>query len=408
MLRTARLKLFASEEFDPSSESHVFAAYANRVLLEIVDSEASSRLATDAVSSHMRILMGVIDHKFVVTKAPSEPILAIAAATALNEGTEGRRNHHIAMEVLLEKLILHGIVLDRGVQGELCSRLLLTLARDEAAMTTPEGFAGLNAINPVKLSKFLETLLGHELGLCREDDKQINMRKGLRQWADGVWINFTHFAEVDGEINTMSEDFLCMLWCRTCAIQCKHQQPVIDGFFVGYKGDLNEPLDKSNFVVISYQTKARSTSATLAEINGLVSPAIGDSNERRVPEHVVLFMDLGTTTSFTKGPPKKDLSDTVKIWSHLSYAKSRKATKWQGYAMEGGKEDKRYCLHVRGYRAISYPVIKKSEGLFQRLFQRVLLCDQDGFLEYAEKLQGATVIACNPQAAVTTELQQTL
>lgn len=154
------------------------------MLLEIVDSEASSRLATDAVSSHMCILMGVIDHKFVITKAPSEPILAITAVTALNEGTEDRRNHNIAMEVLLEKFILHGIVLNRGIQGELCSRLLLTLTQDKAAMTTPEGFAGLNAINPIKLLKFLEMLLGHDLGLCREDNKQINMRKCLRQWAD--------------------------------------------------------------------------------------------------------------------------------------------------------------------------------------------------------------------------------
>ncbi|THG94313.1 hypothetical protein EW026_g7126, partial [Hermanssonia centrifuga] len=410
LLRSARLKLFASGEFSPWIESHVFAAYANRVLLEVADSEASRFLATDAVSTHMRMLMGVIDHTFVVTKAPSEPILAIAAAIALNEKPKSEPPQYIkAMDTLLASLIIPGIVLDRGVQGELCTRLLLTVARDEAVRTTSKAFAGLDAINPIKLSTFLKTLLGYDLGLCQEDDEQNTMGEDLQCWADEVWINFTHFAEVDGEINTMSEDFLCMLWSRTCAIQCRLQQPVIDGFFVGYKGDLDKPLDKSSFVVISYKTKARSTSATLAEINGLVSPAIGDSNERRVPEHVVLFMDLGTTTSFTKG---LRVSDAVKIWSHLSYAKAGKATRWQGYAVEGDKEDARYCLNVRGHRATSYPVIAQSEQLFQwlfqRLFQRVLLCDQDDFPEYAENLQGATMITCNPQAAVTTELQKTL
>ena len=103
----------------------MFAAFAVRVGLEIGVGEASERLAMEAVRSHMRILEAVVD-SMVITTSPPEPMLAIAAAMAMNHSEE---TYKTALGTLLDKLILKGIVLDRGLLGELSSRLLFLRAR---------------------------------------------------------------------------------------------------------------------------------------------------------------------------------------------------------------------------------------------------------------------------------------
>ena len=122
VLEAAREKLFLNHEFDPKKETHVFAALAVRVGLEIGEGEASSRLAVETVSSHMRILTGVVG-PLIVTTSPSGPILAIAAAMVLNTSSE---TYQDVIETLLDKLILRGLIIDHGLQGELYSRLLLS------------------------------------------------------------------------------------------------------------------------------------------------------------------------------------------------------------------------------------------------------------------------------------------
>src|SRR6516164_3904431 len=77
-------KLFPLTGFMPKNVDHVFAAFGIRAGLEIGQGEASGRLAMEAVRSHMRILKGVVG-SIVITVSPSEPILAIATAQALNE-----------------------------------------------------------------------------------------------------------------------------------------------------------------------------------------------------------------------------------------------------------------------------------------------------------------------------------
>ena len=99
----------------------MFAAFAVRVGPEIGVGEASERLAMEAVRSHMRVLEAVVDF-MVITTSPPEPMLAIAAAMAMNHSEATYKN---ALKTLLDKLILKGIVLDRGLLGELSSRLLL-------------------------------------------------------------------------------------------------------------------------------------------------------------------------------------------------------------------------------------------------------------------------------------------
>jgi hypothetical protein len=235
----------------------VFAAFAVRVGLEIGVGEASERLAMEAVRSHMRILEAVID-SMVITTSPPEPMLAIAAAMAMNYSD---KTYKTALETLLDKLILKGVVLDRGLLGELSSRLLLLRARDKAT-SGGNGCVKIDPISkqptvqPVELSKFLQTLLGDTLGL---PDEQRNVRDKLLQEASSVWINFTHFYQMPLSIGEVTESMLLNAWSTGAAFQCAHNQPVIDGFIVGYNGSLDEPFQSSRLITIPWQSKAKST-----------------------------------------------------------------------------------------------------------------------------------------------------
>lgn len=98
----------------------MLAAFAVRIGLGIGEGETSACLTMEAVRSHMRIFTGVVD-QLLVTTSPSELMLAIAAANALNTSGETYRE---AVKTLLDKLILRSLILDWGLQGELYSRLL--------------------------------------------------------------------------------------------------------------------------------------------------------------------------------------------------------------------------------------------------------------------------------------------
>ncbi|OBZ66715.1 hypothetical protein A0H81_13308 [Grifola frondosa] len=128
LLQEAKAKLvFPGDGFDPLDINHVFALFSNRVLLEVASGPGSSPLMAEAVCSHMRLLMGIKSGSMVITKAASEPMLAIAAAELLNDPYRPIF-YELAMQTLVEKLVEPGLVLGRGLQGELSCRLLLTLA----------------------------------------------------------------------------------------------------------------------------------------------------------------------------------------------------------------------------------------------------------------------------------------
>jgi hypothetical protein len=115
----------------------------------------------------MRILKGVVG-SLVITASPSEPILAIAAAVALNESEQA---YEKALNTLLKELVLKCVVLDRGLMGEFGSRLMLLLTRNKATTKGGKKFVQYNqatdshTVPAVQLSTFLQTLLGKDFGI---------------------------------------------------------------------------------------------------------------------------------------------------------------------------------------------------------------------------------------------------
>jgi len=377
-------KLFSDEGFRPDKEDHVFAAFAVRVGLEIGVGGASERLAMEAVRSHMRILEAVVD-SMVLTTSPPEPMLAIVAAMEMNDSEE---TYKAAITTLLHKLVLKGIVLDRGLLGELSSRLLLLRARDKA---TPGGKGCVNhdpvrrqpKVQPIRLSRFLKTLLGDTLGLP-DSDEQDNLREELLQEASLVWINFTHIYQLPLSLGEVTESMLLNAWCTGAAFQCVHNQPVIDGFIVGYLGKLDEPFQSSRLITIPWQLKAKSTAAASKLAHSLTAPFIVPQNggSRHKPWHVVILMDLAASSA----SPHCDLTCAKAVRPKRG---EEGQEVWKSYAKANESEGKRYCLDIHGHRANNYPVLFGLEKQFNTLFMRALGCPVPEFVPYAEKMAEA-------------------
>ncbi|KAJ1301382.1 hypothetical protein OPQ81_008646 [Rhizoctonia solani] len=92
--------------------------------------ELSRQIEAQLVESHMRIVYAIPEHReYMRTGSPSEPILAEAAARYLDE------HHrfgiaHLGPEIL-SNVCQRGFLV-RGERGELCGRLLVTVAHDIA------------------------------------------------------------------------------------------------------------------------------------------------------------------------------------------------------------------------------------------------------------------------------------
>jgi hypothetical protein len=136
----------------------------------------------------------------------------------------------------------------------------------------------------------------------------------LRQVTPGGILGldkFHAFYQLPLSIDEVTESMLLNAWSTDAAFQCAHDQPVIDGFFVGYYGPLDRPFRSSNLITIPWQSKAKSTAAAPALARSLTAPFIVPQNggNRYKPWHVVILMDLAASSAFGKATgPRCDLT----------------------------------------------------------------------------------------------------
>jgi hypothetical protein len=124
LVRSAEEKLICHTTFSPSTEEQVFAVFSARLLLELAIEEASAKLAILAIEKHVRFFLGFALNDALESCAPSEAMLAIAAGNLL---LDSPTLYQDAMRTFLRELVLRGIVLRRGLAGELLGRILLML-----------------------------------------------------------------------------------------------------------------------------------------------------------------------------------------------------------------------------------------------------------------------------------------
>ncbi|EUC63861.1 hypothetical protein RSOL_431860 [Rhizoctonia solani AG-3 Rhs1AP] len=135
------------------SDASGLAAIGVRVSITFDSRNQSSRMMeTQLVESHMRVVYAIPEHrKYMRTGSPSEPILAEAAGRYLSQ-LPGKIME--AGPKILAESCREGVVA-RGERGELCGRLLLTIAHDLAIPKGLDSETGLpNFVLPISPSDF--------------------------------------------------------------------------------------------------------------------------------------------------------------------------------------------------------------------------------------------------------------
>ncbi|OBZ66976.1 hypothetical protein A0H81_13307 [Grifola frondosa] len=129
---------------------------------------------------------------------------------------------------------------------------------------------------PVTVANLLSSLVGRSV-----------LSKQLLEDNKDVWVNFTHFIQVENEISTIDVEDLYDACCRTAAIQCMSGQPEHLGYIV-------------------VQAKAKGEPVSSTEANDFVGPYIlakdvdGLAFRYKPKGHVGIMMDLGAKSTFAR------------------------------------------------------------------------------------------------------------
>ena len=194
----------------------------------------------------MRVVISVDQRTgFLFTTTPSEPILANAAMMHL---CKRNGNWLISITTLSRALLQQGLI-EKGLKGELFSRVLMILAHDSL-----RGVPGLAVIPTFTVKGFLLALYAsnhHEL--IENIDDQI-LQAGM---------NFTHFTSTNEDLlpgePTIS---LCHDLPRRCvALQLSHDNPAFDQLIPIYFDNGKSPFDRSKCGPIVIQNKNKITSS---------------------------------------------------------------------------------------------------------------------------------------------------
>ncbi|KAF8510600.1 hypothetical protein JB92DRAFT_2727559 [Gautieria morchelliformis] len=283
LVSSAGLKLTGGEGFVMDANDHVLAVVSQRICLDPVLNNAEGiNLADRGVAHHMRILTGYsrTDPTFY-TASPSEPMLALAAFKIMYDKDE----HVKGILTTLAKQLCSGGLIEKGLVGELCSRILLVLARD--AVVREKRWSWHEAARPVGLLEMLEQLLGRDWG--GKDQGRFEEEFG------DASVNFTHWIKTRGALPVKPDvKLLANLWARGAALQCSFNQVSIDHLIVCYHGRTGssavfEPALLSG-VVVQVKNQKEGDGSIEREIRPMGLPPDGTPPRA----YLSLVLELGT------------------------------------------------------------------------------------------------------------------
>lgn len=216
------------------------------------------------VASHLRVCIAITDdHNWSFTTYPSEPFLSCAAASLLH--AEGNLDNFLKA---LEVKILSGMV-DAGRSGELASRLLWLLAKDLYVRRTPLQSLVIPAVDGQEWNS--------ELADCQMisvlnyfcfvfgDDFWDRAGKKARKAFKNAFVNFSHWVSMDENIwvsknrddQLETNEWTLRHWHRTSAVQCCHNQPLVDKMIPVYFNDCRGESDLSRVSQIFVSDRAQ-------------------------------------------------------------------------------------------------------------------------------------------------------
>jgi len=267
-------------------------------------------MAINSVRSHLRVLTDYnASTRVLKSEVLSERILAIAAGDIFLKSKETYKE---TVKTLVEQL-LYKKVISLDENGETFGRVILIVNRDATVHAAGGQICVVDtvkhkiveqhcnqeghlryAVRPFLLHSYLRQLVDQE----KLAQVAGAYDSGLR-WASKVYMNFTHFVQLEDFIESdLSYEFALLCWRRGLALQCVHSQAVIDKLLIGYRGDLSKPFDPKMFVFVAVHTKNRISAARLDLIDTVTCPFLNSGSERWKPEYMVILMDLGTPPCF--------------------------------------------------------------------------------------------------------------
>ncbi|CUA71733.1 DNA-directed RNA polymerase subunit beta [Rhizoctonia solani] len=264
VLSFAKDKISAHGMPEKSSVSKL-VAIGIRVGIEFDSRTRSSRrMEAKHVESHMRVIYAIPKHReYMRTGTPSEPILAEAAALYLATRPEGFK---IAGPEILANSCRDGFI-SRGERGELCGRLLLTIAHDLALALPPEleelEMTKPNFHVPIPVLDFLRALFEqshHDTVLnatpLNSDFAGSSQYPTLEKAFENAYVSFSHF-ELADDSDMLEASQLRYSLIRGCAIQTKEGQASIDAVIPIHMGDVTDPITTKTMSAINVQFKNR-------------------------------------------------------------------------------------------------------------------------------------------------------
>ncbi|KAL5639167.1 hypothetical protein ACGC1H_006623 [Rhizoctonia solani] len=243
------------------SNASDLAAIGIRVGITFDASTRSARLMeTKLVESHMRVVYAIPEHReYMRTGSPSEPILAEAAGRHLSQlpGKIMKAGPKILAESCQEGFVA------RGERGELCGRLLLTIAHD---LAIPVGLDSLhpNYHRPIPVVNFLRALFAEShhstvLGatpINSDPSTSLNDPLALGKRFENAYVSFSHF-ELARDSNVLGASLLQYSLIRGCAIQAKEGQVSIDAVIPIHMGGVTDVITSNTMSAINVQFKNR-------------------------------------------------------------------------------------------------------------------------------------------------------
>ncbi|KAF8343845.1 uncharacterized protein EI90DRAFT_3284422 [Cantharellus anzutake] len=228
--------------------------------------QASMTMESELVESHMRVVYAIPKHcEFMHTGSPSEPILAEAAARHLNYPFDHGGIEQHGPEILAQAF-KKGL-LAKGEHGELCGRLLVTIAHDVALKRqhSQSRAIGNHPSNPyfhqpVHVLSFLQALftddIFHDIILGAHSVTAKADVPTLGTAFAESYIFFSHFALAE-DSEMLSAPNLAVALLRGMALQAKDNQNLIDAVIPVHMGPLAASILPKSTSAINLQFKNR-------------------------------------------------------------------------------------------------------------------------------------------------------
>ncbi|CAE6537032.1 unnamed protein product [Rhizoctonia solani] len=250
--------------------------------------QASRSMEATHVNSYMRVIYAMPEHReYMRTGSPSEPILAEGAAMHLEKRSERFMETGIleAGPRILADSCNVGL-LEGDERGELCGRLLLTIAHDLVIQELPDsGESETIYHRPIPVLAFLRALFAkpHHDALLNAtpvhfnvSSEGLNEPRILEEAFKNAYVSFSHFAVVN-DVEALDLSQLQYSLIRGCAIQVEKGRS-IDAIIPIHIGDIRDPITPETTSAICLQFQNRKNPqrcyANLPTVSNIRQPGI--------------------------------------------------------------------------------------------------------------------------------------